>query len=205
MYGIDEIYDMLSRSNSEKIQAEGIKIAGQVKSLNVFMRPVTQEHGKDIWENCAKVLCEKSDEMLRSGNNLNQLFEWLKDMNLPGAALIEERLHKINGKDKVSVFISSLETAVLIGDSRWAAFLAEFAKDDLGLFELLPDGYQQLVMNILTEPENDHREYLINLQKENTVKSNEKAKRDMENYIEKVGDSLSEEQKKFLRSLVQGE
>ena len=205
MYGIDEIYDMLSLNKSDEAQAQGIKIAGQVKSLNVFMRPVTQEHGKDIWENCAKVLCEKNNEMLSSGNNLNQLFEWLKDMNLPGAALIEERLHKINGKDKVSVFISSFETAVLTGDSRWAAFLAEFAKDDLELFELLPSGYSQLVMNILTEPANDHRGYLINLQKENAEKSNENAKRDMENYIEKVGDTLTDEQRQFLRNLVQGE
>ena len=106
MYNIDDIMDMLSWNNSEEIQSKGIELAKNVRSLNVFIQPINQFHGKDVWDNCAKILVEKSDEILEY--YLYQLFEWLKDMNWPGAFIIYERLKKFLKVEKLAAIIDSL-------------------------------------------------------------------------------------------------
>lgn len=43
-----------------------------------------------MWNNCAKILSDKSDEELSP--YLPELFRWLKDLNWPGAICIYDRL-----------------------------------------------------------------------------------------------------------------
>ncbi|MBQ7821341.1 MAG: DUF5071 domain-containing protein [Clostridia bacterium] len=198
MCNIDELFAMLSWNNTEEIQQKGIESAREVKSLCVFFRP----NRKDIWENCAKVLCERSDDELRP--YIKNMLEWLEDINDPGATLIEERLHKFPAEKILEHYTHALEKAILTDDNMWTGCLAEFAKDDSVLFDNLSNDHRQLVMDILTSPEKDHREKLIKIIKDREAQSNEKAKRDMENYISKVGDNLNDEQRAFLRRLVQG-
>lgn len=84
--GIDQIFEMLSWNNEEKIQEQGIEEAEKIKHLSVLIQPM---ESKSIWENCAKVLASKSDQELES--YLIPLFEWLQDMNWPGADVIYKR------------------------------------------------------------------------------------------------------------------
>lgn len=51
--------------------------------------------GKSAWDNCAKVLCKKTDEQLEP--YLCGLLEWIQDINWPGAMLILGRLKHFSG------------------------------------------------------------------------------------------------------------
>ena len=75
-YSIDEIFAMLSWDSSEELQKIGLDEARKVKHLSVFLQPL---ESKSVWENCAKVLIEKSDFELE--RYLVDMFKWLQDMN----------------------------------------------------------------------------------------------------------------------------
>lgn len=96
MHSIDDIMDMLDWNRSIEEQLKGLELAKTVKSINVFIQPLDYKHNKNVWENCAKILSERSDEELRP--YITSLLEWLQDMNWPGAFIIFERLK--NYKDK---------------------------------------------------------------------------------------------------------
>jgi len=87
---IDYIMDLLDWNNSVEEQEKGVFLARSVKSINVFLQPLDPAHNKNVWDNCAKILCARSDEELSP--YLFNLFEWLEDMNWPGAWYILERL-----------------------------------------------------------------------------------------------------------------
>ena len=90
MTNIDKIMDMLDCNNSQAKQRKGIRLARNVRSINVFLQPLDQKHNKNVWENCAKILAERTDEELAP--YLVPLLEWLQDMNWPGAFCILERM-----------------------------------------------------------------------------------------------------------------
>jgi hypothetical protein len=204
MCNIDSLFDRLSIRSDENIREEAIKEARDIKSICVFLMPETPEHGRDIWESCARILAERTDEELLAPNIAKGLIDWISDMSFPGADIIEERLRKLSPESIVSPYTEALEAAILKGEKRKSGFLAEFAKDDARLFSLLDEEHKNLVMGLLTSPEKDHRETLIKLINEREGYIFEKARLDMENYISKVGDNLDDAQRAFLRSLVQG-
>ena len=74
--GIDQLFEMLSSNNEEKIQMQAIEEAKKIKNLSVLIQPI---ESKSIWENCAKVLASKSDQELAI--YLIDMFQWLQDMN----------------------------------------------------------------------------------------------------------------------------
>ena len=205
MCNIDSLFDKLSISCEESVRKEAIKEARGIKSICVFLMPETPEHGRDIWEACARILSERTDDELLLSNITKGLIKWVSDMSLPGADIIEERLRKIDPESLVDTFTEAFESEILMGNKRRSGFLAEFAKDDARLFSLLTEEHKNLVMGLLTSPEKDHRETLIKLIDEREGYVYEKARLDMENYISKVGDNLDDAQRAFLRSLVQGE
>ena len=90
-YSIDDIFDMLSWENTNEVQTQGISEAKKIKHISVLFRP---KESKSIWENCAIVLASKSDDEL--SKYIVDLFEWLQDMNWPGADIIYDRLKKIS-------------------------------------------------------------------------------------------------------------
>lgn len=92
MVDIDVIMDMLDWNNSSEIQEKGRKMAKKVRCINVFLQPGHMGHCKNVWDNCAIILSERSDQELKP--YLHRLFEWLIDMNWPGAYCISERLKK---------------------------------------------------------------------------------------------------------------
>ena len=56
MIGIDELLDMLDWNNDPTIQAKGIELARDVKTTNPFVLPMDSKYGKNVWENCAKII-----------------------------------------------------------------------------------------------------------------------------------------------------
>ena len=73
---IDTLYEMLDEEQPIEIQEAALREARKIKSLSVFMQPVEY---KWSWENCAKVICEKTDEELN--NYTYEMLEWLRDLN----------------------------------------------------------------------------------------------------------------------------
>ena len=105
MYSIDEIMEMLDssleRNNSCEIQKQGIELGKKIKCLDVFFQPVYPS-GKLVWENCAKIIVSKTDEELEP--YIFKMFEWLDDINWPGALIIFERLVKMKNKEKYQLY-----------------------------------------------------------------------------------------------------
>ena len=97
MLNIDEIYELFlwDKTYTEKdyyhrVQ-KGLKLAKNVKNLFPFLQPfLPNGKSKSIWEPCAKVISARSDEELIP--YLPLLFEWLQDLNWPGAKTIFNRL-----------------------------------------------------------------------------------------------------------------
>lgn len=88
---IDTIFKMLSWNSSEKEQLRGIDEAKKIEYLSVLFQPIED---KSVWENCAKVISSKSDNELKK--YMNNMFEWIKDMNWPGAFDIYARIKRMN-------------------------------------------------------------------------------------------------------------
>ncbi len=96
---LDEIYESFiwdaSYTNEEyesKITV-GINEAKKYKYLYPFIQPLIPVESKIIWGPCARVIASKSDEELKP--YLYLLFEWLQDLNWPGACVIFDRLLKM--------------------------------------------------------------------------------------------------------------
>lgn len=87
MKDIDTIFNMISSLQSDEIQKEGIEEGKKVQNFSVFFQPV---EGKIYWENCAKIISGKNNSELERYYYLMLL--WLRDMNWPGAEIIENRL-----------------------------------------------------------------------------------------------------------------
>ena len=90
MVDITEIMDMLDWHMPSEIQLEGISLARNIETIIPFIQPLTPKHNKNIWDNCAVIIAEKSDEKIKP--HLVELLEWLQDMNWPGAFCILDRL-----------------------------------------------------------------------------------------------------------------
>lgn len=93
---IEHIFNMMNWNNPEDVQVEGRKIAAETGLIEPFLQPLTPRYNKNVWDNCAAVLAEKSDGEQTA--YLPQLLEWLQDMNWPGAFCILERLKHYSDK-----------------------------------------------------------------------------------------------------------
>ena len=117
-YSIDSILQSLSWNNSEDVIALGLEKARMIYCLKAFFQPISPIYGKDTWENCARVICEKSDDILR--NYTEDMLKWLQDLTWPGAQQILDRL--LNMKS-TSMLVSDLDTLVpvlrYIEDEQW--------------------------------------------------------------------------------------
>lgn len=118
---IDSLFEMLS-SNDEFIKLKGIEEAKKVKHLSVFLQPIDDIYS---WESCAIILASKSDDELKQV--FYQLFEWLKDMNWPGADIIFDRLLCVKDKGMVDALNYSLCIAKQTNDTVWYRVLVDFA------------------------------------------------------------------------------
>lgn len=118
---IDKIFKYLSWDNNDEVQKYGIELASQISNLSVLIMPV---ESKSVWENCAKVLINKSDEDLQL--YYIHLFEWLQDLNWPGAYLIYDRLLCVSDEYLLTAYKYSLSVAKKMQDSVWEKVLKDF-------------------------------------------------------------------------------
>ena len=124
MNDIDTIMDMLNWHQPEDIQAEGRKIAQNVKCISVFVMPI---NGKCVWDNCAMILSEKNDDELK--HIVPNLLFWFIDINWPGSLCIWDRLLKFKDKEWMSLFLNSRMKMALNYNEIWLHTLQEFKQE----------------------------------------------------------------------------
>lgn len=124
MINVDEIMDMLDWNNSLEMQRKGVELAKGIKCINVFLQPMHKEHNKNVWNNCAIILSERTDEELAP--YLLHLFSWIKDLNWPGAYCILNRLNEFK-RDSMFCFAyqESVKAAKKLDDEIWLEVLFE--------------------------------------------------------------------------------
>lgn len=123
MTDIDYIMELLDWNRTEEEQAKGRELARDVKSVNVFLQP----NGKNLWDNCALILAERSDEELEP--YLLNLMAWLEDMNWPGAFCILDRLNRYADTSMFNWALkSSLELAKAMHAKIWRKNLKEIKR-----------------------------------------------------------------------------
>lgn len=129
MVDIDYIMDLLDWNNHTDKQEQGIKLAQNVKCINAFLQPSNQAHGKNVWDNCAKILSKRTNEELSP--YLIELMEWLQDMNWPGAFCILDRLKKMVDDPLFQhSYNICLKCAKALEDDVWKNNLEMIEKDD---------------------------------------------------------------------------
>ena len=133
---LDEIYDlfMWNSSYSEEEfaarEARGIAEASKLRNLYPFILPTVlpPEKSKGVWDSCAKVVAMRSDEELEP--YLCHLFEWLQDMNWPGAVKIYNRLSQIPFAKLEPVLRYCKQRAQETDDEMWMTALEDFQKGE---------------------------------------------------------------------------
>ena len=121
---IDRIFDMLSWESSREEQERGMKLARHIDNISVLIMPI---ESKSVWENCANVLAEKSDEKLRI--YYIDLMKWLKDLNWPGAYVIYDRLTRVGDKSFTGAYRYCCRLAEQTNDMPWKAALNDMFAD----------------------------------------------------------------------------
>ncbi len=126
MASIDEIMNKIDWNMPLEIQLEGRELAKDVEDLLPFCQPVMPMRSKNVWENCALILSERDDAQLAP--YLVKMFEWLQDMNWPGAYIIYDRLLNMSGDEIIKAYDYSISEAKRLEDYAWEASLLDFYK-----------------------------------------------------------------------------
>ena len=127
MINITEIMDMLDWNMPYEIQYKGRNLAKELEVIKPFIQPLTPKHNKNVWENCAFIVADKSDEQLLP--YLTDLLEWLQDMNWPGAFCIYNRLNKLNSTHFDVILNNTIEKSRLLKDDMWTETLCKLKSD----------------------------------------------------------------------------
>jgi len=124
---IDYILDLFDWNQSEENQKRGLELAKNVKCINAFLQPGDEKHNKNVWDNCAVTIGERTDEELKP--YLGRLLEWIADMNWPGAKQIFERLTK-NKTPELLQFVLPiyLNVAEMLNEEIWLSNLQDLKK-----------------------------------------------------------------------------
>ncbi len=130
MVNIDYIMELIDWNNSIEKQEQGVKLAQDVKCINVFLQP-GNPYGKNVWDNCAKILSKRTDDELSP--YLFELLDWLQDLNWPGALVILDRLKVFSGKKLKKPFIDRFTYAVNLNNEEglmWLDYLSELLDNE---------------------------------------------------------------------------
>lgn len=121
----NKLYKMLSWNSTKEIQNKGIEEAKKVKDISIFIQP---EGDKSIWENCAKVIASKKNEELRQ--YLKELFDWISDLNWPGALIILEKLKSMPVNFIYSEYQNAVNRAIDEKNENYLYFLSELLENE---------------------------------------------------------------------------
>lgn len=129
MVNIDYIMDLLDWNNSIEKQEKGVELAKEVKCINAFLQPGSPYYGKNVWDNCAKILSARSNEELSP--YLIELMTWLQDMNWPGSFCILNRLKEMMNEQLFQhSYAICLKCAKALDDDVWESNLKLLKADD---------------------------------------------------------------------------
>lgn len=122
MVDIDYIMKLIDWNQSEENQEKGRELAKDVESINVFLQPCSERFNKNVWDNCAIILSERTDEELAP--YLVELLEWLQDLNWPGALCILDRLQRYSDPILYTIYYRDcLKRAQALEDDVWESNL----------------------------------------------------------------------------------
>lgn len=135
MNNIDTIICLIDWNRSKEDQQKGIDMAREVKCIKAFFQPYVPGNCKRVWENCARIIIERSDEELVPYTN--DLLIWLNDLNVPGAELILQRLLVFSDTTVLALLLQRIVPGlVAIDDKPWLMSLANLL-DNNNLVEKL--------------------------------------------------------------------
>lgn len=117
MHYFDEFYSRLSWDRPEDVQVAAIEEASGITNLWLFIQPMILPNPKAVWENCAKILALRSDDNLKP--YLPHIFEWLRDLNWPGAVIIHNRLLDMDEQLRTTQLARSAKQAQAENDNEW--------------------------------------------------------------------------------------
>ena len=127
--GIDELMDMLSWNNDEETQKKGREIAKNVKCYSVFLQPRGEKHSMDVWDNCARILCNHSDDVLQSC--FHGMLEWIAEVNNPGEEIIRKRLIRVQDTRLLAIEIEHCVKEALACDlDGWLGAMSELLENE---------------------------------------------------------------------------
>lgn len=110
----------LSWSNT--IDEQEKAVSELANSSDIDLKELIMPSGrKDCWANCAKVICARSDQEIME--IALEMFEWLQDLNWPGATYIVSRLKELPADVLRRLYRISLEKAKM--DDEWLFSLKE--------------------------------------------------------------------------------
>lgn len=140
---IDKIMYLINWNRSESEQQEGIRMAQQVSCLKAFCRPGGQLGGKGVWDNCAIIICERSDNELEP--YISDMLLWIEDLNWPGAEQIQNRLAQFQKVDLLAMWLNDWVPALAkLEQWAWLSFIS-VVLDNSKLIPLLnPDALRVL-------------------------------------------------------------
>ncbi len=122
------VLELIDWNRDIEEQKMGIEIASQIKDIGDFIQPCNAKYNKSVWENCSKIISSRADSELSA--HLCKLFEWLQDLNWPGAICIFDRLCVYNESDSYNeAFNSSMKKAHSLKDELWINNLYELKKE----------------------------------------------------------------------------
>lgn len=143
---IDRILNLISWNRTESEQQEGISMARKVTCLKAFFQPIGPDYSKNVWDNCALILCERSDEELNP--YISDMLLWLEDLNWPGAELILERLKRFHEVDMLVMCLDHWVPALeKLEEWAWLSFIAEVLDNPNLRSQLKPNTLQILLSN----------------------------------------------------------
>ena len=123
---IDQIFEMISWDSEKKTQLIGIEKAKSIINLSVLFQPT---ESKSVWENCAIIISSKTNEQLKP--YVISMFEWLQDMNWPGANIIFNRLLQMPFDMLELPYKTVYKMAEKNDDIIWITVLQDFTKAHL--------------------------------------------------------------------------
>ncbi len=92
--------------------------------LSLLIRPC----GGIYWENAALVLSRMKHERLLP--IMDGLFEWLQDLNCPGAYIIMQTIEKMPKAAFMPYYEKAVSKAIMDDDYEWLGYLSGFIRED---------------------------------------------------------------------------
>ena len=144
---IDELFKMLKWNQDEKIQEKGRQIAKDIRYFSISFQPIED---KSVWENCAIIISEKTDEELSP--YLYKMLDWLQDINWPGADRILERLISMPVHIMYPSYLLILKKAIQLQDESWLMSLYELGCKTK-MYDMLDDKMKNFLLNEMKREE----------------------------------------------------